>query len=678
MATQNKQLVRGHLHPSSMRKMGAGVASTSHALVGQLIANALDAGARKIAVTIDKKGEFLQCEDNGAGMNQSVWSAFIGMGDPAKEGDAETIGENGTGHTANWMAFDRTDVWTAWADDPNCHHLGYSYAEAWKFSQENGKGGIESTSVVKSSSGARVKSTGTVIRLSSPWKDESAIRVLPKEVLRNIARVLSPWHLDMVTINGEKPKIDFPKGEFYRALDEIPGVGQIEIIAGFADDQVKDQDRSWGTWGAHVCTHSELLDQLPGRLSEGLAPELLHPYVWFMVRIHSWKHFEGKHTRRFFKPSLFKDPSFEEVVRHLHMVLLPEIRKHTRIDTQMEGMTDEVIDRVVNRLIERVGESTKGVQPPVRKPTTALAFRPARVGLVCGTTYVLNVLNADEHGIYELDATQSGGSILVDEKWLSGAKATATLSGPTQVTYRAGVEHGNRYKMRLTQQVTGEEIAQSAVCEIRLNRELNFAISPIELILEPGETGRVSVVNDDGKTGLTWFTTEKGRIAPSDDSRSAEVTAPMEPGNYTITCKASDGSQAEGRLSVRTAQPRASDEGTGGVAFKKTLTVDGMTFVVTSLPVSEASRHRSTLTMIGLIGEKAPIRYQIWFNFTAPEAQAALKERALDQLLTHEVVTLMAWKLKEREDTAEKSRVPVSMADVFVKRDQLMSKIYGQ
>lgn len=675
MAPQNKQLVRGHLHASSMRKMGAGVASTSHALVGQLIANSLDAGARKITITIDKHGEFLQCEDDGAGMNQTVWPAFIGMGDPSKESDKETIGENGTGHTANWMAFDRTDMWTAWADDPNCHHLGYTYNDAWEFSKENGKGGIESTSVVKSSSGARVKSTGTVIRLSSPWKDESAIRVLPGEILRNIARVLSPWHLDMVTINGEKPRIDFPKGEFYRALDEIPGVGQIEIIAGFADDQVKDQDRSWGTWGAHVCSHSELLDQL-GRLSGGLAPELLYPNVWFMVRIHAWKRFEGKHTRRFFKPSLFKDPSFQEVVRYMHNVLLPEIRKRARIDTQVDGVADEVIDRVVNRLIEKVGESTNVNVPPPRKPTTALTFKPARVQLVCGATFVFEVLNANESDIYQLDATQSGGSILVDEKWLTGAKATATLTGPTQITYRAGQEEGRRYKMRLVGQAPeGQDIAPNAVCEIRLDRELAFTLSPMELILEPGETGRVSVVNDDGKSGLTWTTTEKGRIHPSEDSRAAEVTAPMEPGNYVITCKADDGSRAEGRLSVRTARPRVGDG--PAVVLKKSLTVDGVTFVVMSLPVAEQSRQRTKLTMCVLAGEKPP-RYQVWFNFGAPEAQAAIKDKAgsLDMLVNHEVVMRMAIALCEREAKLTRNHIPISMPDVLGRRDALMAKLH--
>lgn len=677
MASTNPELVRGHLGTSSFRKMGLGVAITPWQLVGQMIVNSLDARARSIVITIDRHGEFLQCEDDGAGMRREVWSEFIGMADSSKEGDEDTVGENGTGHTAYWLAFDHTDFWTAWSEDANCYHLSYSHDQAWAFSQENGKGGIKPASVLKSNSGARVKGTGTVIRLTSPWKGKSAIRVLPGEVLRNIARVLSPWQLDMVTVNGEKPRIDFPKGEFYRAKDEVLGVGQVEIIAGFADDQVKDQDRSWGTWGAHVCSHSELLDQL-GRLADGLAPELLHPNVWFMVRVHAWKNFEGEHTRRFFKPALFKDASFQELVRHLHKVLLPEIRKRARIDGQVEGVADEVIDRVVNRLIEKVGESTNVNVPPPRKPTTALTFKPARVQLVCGATFVFEVLNANESDIYQLDATQSGGSILVDEKWLTGAKATATLTGPTQITYRAGQEEGRRYKMRLVEQATeGEDIAPNAVCEIRLDRELAFTLSPMELILEPGETGRVSVVNDDGKSGLTWTTTEKGRIHPSEDGRSAEVTAPMEPGNYTITCEASDGSKAEGRLSVRTTKPRVGDGPT--VVLKKSLTVDGVTFVVMSLPVTEQSRQRTKLAMCVLAGEKPP-RYQVWFNFGAPEAQAAQKDRAgsLDMLVNHEVVTRMAITLCEREAKLEGNHVPVRMADVLSRRDAIMAKLHQQ
>ena len=87
MASSSKALVRGRLHSSSMRKMGAGIAWTSHQIVGQMIANSLDAGAHKIDITIDKHGAFLQCEDDGAGMSDSVWPAFIGMGDPAKEDD---------------------------------------------------------------------------------------------------------------------------------------------------------------------------------------------------------------------------------------------------------------------------------------------------------------------------------------------------------------------------------------------------------------------------------------------------------------------------------------------------------------------------------------------------------------------------------------------------------------
>lgn len=48
MAAAQKRLNRGHLDASSMRKMGVGVASTAHQLVGQMIANALDARARRI------------------------------------------------------------------------------------------------------------------------------------------------------------------------------------------------------------------------------------------------------------------------------------------------------------------------------------------------------------------------------------------------------------------------------------------------------------------------------------------------------------------------------------------------------------------------------------------------------------------------------------------------------
>jgi hypothetical protein len=623
-------------------------------------------------------GEFLQCEDDGAGMPDTIWAAFIGMGDPSKEGDASTIGENGTGHTANWMAFDRVDLWTAWAEDPHCFHLSYSYDEAWQFSQANGQGGIQPTSMLKSHSGARVKGTGTVIRLTSPYKDESAIRVLPGDVLRNIARILSPWHLDMVTVNGEKPKSDFPKGEFYRAVNEVVGVGQVEIIAGFADEQVRDQDRSWGTWGAHVCSHSELLDQLTKRLSEAIAPELLFPNVWFMVRVHAWKRFEGKHTRRFFKPSLFGEKSFQEVVRHLHAVLVPEIRKRTRLSGEDAGVTDEVIDRVVSRLIQRVGEPVQKNIPPPIKPRQALAFKPARIRLVCGTSYTLAILNANAEDSYRLDATRSGGSILVEEKWLTGAKAQALLKGPTQVTYRAGGEFGHRFRMSLTQQVTGEEdVAAMAMCEIRLDEELSLAISPKELVLEPGETGRVSIANDEGKGGLTWSTTPKGRISPDPDLRSAQVTAPMEPGNYTITCSASDGSRAEGRLSVRTAQPRTG-EGPGTMTLKRVVIVEGVTFTIMSLPTREETLQRTRLSMGSPSGES---KYSIWFNFSAPEAQAAMKERTsqLDLLVNHEVVTRIAAVLCDREAKAlpRDQQRPVSTADVLNRRDTLMAKLHG-
>ncbi len=674
MASATNELVRGKLGASSFRKMGLGVAITPSGIVGQGITNAVDARATKIDITIDRHGEFLQFEDNGMGMRRQVWPEFIGMAESSKQGDDSTIGENGTGHTALWLAFDHMDVWTAWSEDPDCHHLSYSHDEAWKASQTGASGGIKTNKIPKSTSGARVKGTGTVIRLTKPWQGKSAIRVLPGEVLRNIARVLSPWQLDMITINGEKPRIDFPKGEFYRAQDEVPGVGQVEIIAGFADDQVKDQDRSWGTWGAHVCSHSELLDQL-GRLEAGLAPELLHPNVWFMIRVHAWKNFEGEHTRRFFKPLLFKDPSFKLVVQHVHSTLLPEIRRRARLDTQVEGASDEVIERVVQRLIEKVGETTQVNVPPPRTPTTALAFKPARVTLVCGTTFVFQVLNAGAEDICELDATQSGGSILVDDKWLSGAKATATLTGPTQITYRAGKEEGRRYKMKLVGHASeGEEITPSAVCEIRLDQELAFTLSPRELVLEPGETGTVRVVNDDGKSGLTWTTTEKGRIRMSDDTRSAEVTAPMEPGNYTITCKASDGSKAEARLSVRTAKPRTGD-GPGTAVLKKVLVVDGVTFTITSLPFAEQKNQRTKLAMFVPAGDT---RCTIWFNFAAPEAQAAKKDRAgsLDLLVNHEVVTHMAIMLCERAAKQEGNRVPVNMMDVLRKRDTIMARIH--
>ncbi|MFA4845908.1 MAG: ATP-binding protein [Patescibacteria group bacterium] len=674
MASSNKKLVRGHLGASSFRKMGLGVGCMPYNLVGQMIVNALDARARNITITIDTHGAFLQCEDDGAGMREEVWSEFIGMADSSKEGDETTIGENGTGHTTYWLAYDHVDLWTAWADDPYCHHLSYSHDEAWAFSQKNGEGGIEPTTVLKSSSSARVKATGTVIRLTSPWKNDSAIRVLPGEVQRTIARVLSPWHLGMVTINGEKPRIDFPKGEFYRALDEIPGVGQIEIIAGFADDQVRDQDRSWGTWGAHVCSHSELMDALPGRLNEVFAPELLHPNVWFMVRVHSWKHFEGKHTRRFFKPSLFKDKSFEEVVRHLHKVLLHEIRKRARIDTGTDGVGDEVIDRVVTRLVETVGQRATRGPAPGPTPTHKLAFKPARVKLVCGSNFVFGVMNADQDGNYQLDASASGGSILVDGKWLTGKNAVVNLTRPSQITYQAGKLLGHRYKMHLKHVADNGEIAASAVCEIRLEEHLAFTISPMELILEPGETGRVSVVNDEGKDGFTWATTEKGRIAPETDGRSANVTAPMELGNYTITATASDGTCAQGRLSVRMVQSHTSESG-GSIVLMKTVIVEGVTFVVMSLPTEEQSQQRARLSLCMLAGES---KYQIWFNFLAPEAEAGrrAKSGSLYTLVSHEVVMRIAAALVEREARKAGRLNPVQMSDVIARRDSLMSKIY--
>lgn len=676
MGAAQKRLVRGHLDASSMRKMGVGAASTAHRLVGQMIANALDARARRIQITIDKHGAFVECADDGTGMHEDDWGKFIGMGDESKAADDSTIGENGTGHTAYWTAFDRVDVWTAWAQTPSCFHLGYTYQEAWDYSQAGAQGGIEAQSVPKTARDAKVKGTGTIIRLSNPWKNENAIQVLPGAVLREIARVLSPWHLDMVTINGEKPRFDFPKGEFYRALDELPGVGQLEVIAGFADSQIKDHDRSWGTWGAHVCSHSELIEQLPPRLVQAFAPELLHPQVWFMIRVHAWKGFEGKHTRRFFKHTLFQDPSFEAVVRHLHTKLVPEIRIRTRIDEREATDAHEVIDRVIGRLVEKIGEPEKGLDKPKRKPTTALAFKPARVRLICGTSYLFDVLNADASGTYELDATTSGGSILMDDQWLTGAKARVTLMSPTQVSYRAGSMEGHRFRMRLTQVALPEgEIVPSADCEIRLDKSLVFSIVPAELVLEPGETGRVSVANDQGKANLQWETTAKGRIKPAQDGRSAEVTAPMEPGNYTIACIAHDGERAETRLSVRIP---AAPKGESTVILRKRLVVDGVTFEVLMLPTNETSRTSTQLTMCS--GTGRPDTYWIWFNFIAPEAReaASAKNGSLDRLLNHEVVTVIATKLTEREHKkSSPGGVPPSIQEVFQKRDAIMARVYS-
>jgi hypothetical protein len=666
-------LVRGHLDSSSMRKMGVGVASAPYQLVGQMIANSLDAGARTIAIMIDKHGAFVECADDGAGMQQDDWSKFIGMGDESKATDQHTIGENGTGHTAYWMAFEQVDVWTSWAGSPSCHHLGYTYNQAWEFSQAGAQGGIPVQATPKTAKGAKVKATGTVIRLSNPWKNENAIRVLPGTVMRDIARVLSPWHLDMVTINGAKPKIDFPKGEFYRALDEVPGVGQVEIIAGFADSQVKDHDHSWGTWGAHVCSHSELIEQLPTRLAQAFAPELLHPQVWFMVRVHAWKGFEGKHTRRFFKPTLFQDASFELVVRHLHTMLVPEIRKRTRIDVREQSDANQVIDRVIERLVQTIGEPETRNKPK-RKPTTALAFKPARVRLLCGASYQFDILNADAQGTYELNASTAGGSILIGDKWLTGTKAQVTLTGPTQISYKAGAMEGHRFRMRLTQVGIPEgDIVPTADCEIRLDKSAAFSIVPAELVLEPGETGRVSIANDDGKTGLVWETSKKGRIKPEPDGRSAEVTAPMEPGNYTISCLAQDGDRAEARLSVRIPPPPTDGDGPG--ILRKRLIVDGVTFEVMMLHDKETSR-TTQLTMCSQGGSANT--FWIWFNFDAPEAREAAnaKNGSLDRLVNHEVVTVIATKLAERESRSRAPGMPVTVQEVFLKRDQIMARVY--
>lgn len=670
MASQ-KKLVRGSLFSSSMRALGVGIGSAPYKIVGQMIANSLDARATRIEITIGERGEFLQCEDNGTGMREEAWSAFIGMGNQSKMGDASTIGENGTGHTAYWMAYERVDVWTAWAENPNCYHLSYSFDEAWEFSQLGGEGGIEQIAVLKSSSGARVKSTGTVIRLTNPWKNDSAVRMHAGDVLRNIARVLSPWQLDMVTVNGQKPKIDFPKGEFYRAVDEVPGMGQIELIAGFADDQVKDHDRSFGTWGAHVCSLSELQDTAPRELANVFAPELSHPNVWFMVRVPSWKHFEGKHTRSFFKPSLFQDKSFEEMVRYLHRVLLPEIRKRSRIDLDQEGVGEEVINRVVSFLAKTVGDPvmTGPALPP--KPKQALAFKPARVQLVCGASFVFEVLNAE--GLYELNASAAGGSVLMEDG-VTSAKAFTRLTNPTQITYRAGQAYGHRYRMVLTRVVAKGEPVESAACEIRLEESLPFRISPVELVLEPGEIGRVSIVNDDDKNGLAWTTTEKGRITPSSDGRSAVVMAPMETGNYTLTCTASDGAQATGRLSVRTVQSRPSD-GHGSIVLMKTVLVEGVTFVVmTQAPGEGAQRDKLSLRV-----RHSEEREFIWFNLRAPESLAAARAKgdALDMLVCHEIITRVAFALVERDMKKNAQVGPIMASDVIQKRDALMARVHG-
>lgn len=677
--SSSKNLVRGHLHASSMRKMGVGVASTAPQLVGQMIANALDARARTIRITIGKHGEFLECADDGVGMHEDDWSKFIGMGDESKADDQTTIGENGTGHTAYWMAFDHLDLWTSWSGSPHCHHLGYSYQEAWDFSQAGALGGIEAKATPKTARDAVVKGTGTVIRLSQPWKDENAIRVLPGAVLRDIARALSPWHLDMVMINGEKPKIDFPKGEFYRALDEVEGVGQVEMIAGFADRQVRDNDRSWGTWGAHVCSHSELSEQLPTRLTQVFAPELLHPQVWFMIRVHAWKGFEGKHTRRFFKPSLFADATFESVVRHVQAKLVPEIRSRTHIDSREAGDGNEVLARAVQRLVQTIGEPEKTGTKPKRKPTGALAFKPARVRLVCGDTLQMEILNADEDGTYELDASRSGGSILVANRWLSGAKARVTLTGPTQVSYKAGAIEGNRFRMRLTQVgLPLGEATPTADCEIRLDKTQVFMIFPSELTLEPGETGQVSI-RDDSKTSLQWEITHggkpylKARLRPSEDGRSAEITASMETDNYIIVCTSGDGDRAEARLSVRIPTTPRGEEGGSGI-LRERLVVDGVRFDVKMLHDSESSR-TNQLSMCSPGGQ--PDTYLVWINFYAPEAREAGKAKGgnLDRLVIHEVVTVVAAKLLEREARTHMTGVPVNIQEVFLKRDEIMARV---
>ncbi|KKW31202.1 MAG: hypothetical protein UY76_C0064G0001, partial [Candidatus Uhrbacteria bacterium GW2011_GWA2_52_8d] len=300
-----------------------------------------------------------------------------------------------------------------------------------------------------------------------------------------------------------------------------------------------------------------------------------------------------------------------------------------------------------------------------------LCIKPGRVTLVCGQSFTFDLKHVDPNGVYQIDATAAGGSIIIDGKRLSGVQAKVTMTDPTQIQYQAGQEVGRRYALQVTRLLPDGSEGETASTVIRLEHSSSFGISPQILYLEGGESARVSLVNEEGLNGFTWFFRgeTQGHVEPDPDGRGAVVTAPTEEGNYTIVCQSASGTRAEARVVV------ASDDGEKPDLTKQTtkLVVDEVSFTIIARASGE-SLEGTPIPLSWSIRGTEGRSYVVMIGFQSALAMTAAREGWLDRLIESEVVHRIAAAVTHEGGIS--SGLPPSQEDVWTKRDTLMALLF--
>lgn len=278
MMTVNSDADKGKIIENVIGSIGR--ASSGFNLTKQVIENALDAGATRIDILIDKKKKLFRVIDNGTGFTDEDIRSFYSFMVSGKDG-LNTIGKNGSGRLALLSMCEYIVVHT---------RTEGGEAKTFRLGREHLINAFEGEQNVPfEASEEDIGSHGTIVELGGRinWKkaktEEALMKRLPLLLMPNVLRKI--W------INGKPIASRSILEQPIEGEEELKGLGkcsyELHIVPGTTE----------GIWLCgkqnKIMALREAIDQLPSELREVIPPLITDDNLTGIIQIDNLNRFRG-------------------------------------------------------------------------------------------------------------------------------------------------------------------------------------------------------------------------------------------------------------------------------------------------------------------------------------------------------------------------------------------------
>lgn len=492
-----------------------GRASSGFNSIKQLVENALDAGATRIDILVDKKKKLFRVADNGSGFTDEDIRSFYSFMVSGKDG-LSSIGKNGSGRMALLSMCDYIVVHTKTEDqeEVKTFQLGRQHLI-------NSFDGVQEVEFDMSSE--EIDSHGTIIELGGKIKWTKA---KTEDALRGrLPYLLMPGALRKIWINGKPLTSNSILEQPIEGVDEIPGLGrcsyELHIIPGTTE-------RIWLCGQQNrIMRLEDALNQLPTELRD-VVPELVtHNNLTGVIQIELLNAYRGHDdtlTPRFY------DEHSRSLVRFLRGDFLDKIKEAIpQGDDQQLPLTTTFMENLLLKLPSRGGKRSGTIHTPN--------------SIVSESSYTL------EPG----DKLPLRNSLKLDWEWDGDEGGDITQDGGRTIL-TAGTE-GSFVLLGYTADILRKRI------RLKIVDSIDMSIMPSRSSMEPSGSKELTVTHFSGdKTDLKVSVDGENVRAKLIGRKVTVVTENATVGaEITVTVKDGEGNKAQSVIKVEESLAAQSD-----------------------------------------------------------------------------------------------------------------------